>query len=224
MGRKLFGLAVAATLALGMLGTGTASAAGSTSSLNIVHGIPGVDVEVCVNGTVAIPDFNPGDVVTGVSLPAGTYDVKIVASGDACGDPAILGANGIDLAAGKDYTAIAYLAADGEPTLGLFKNNVKPLAAGKARLTVRHTAAAPAVDVWANGGVLLQEVRNGDSATLAVPTGVYATWVSLPGGYEPVIGPAVLKLKNGTAYQVYAWGDGTTGYRVAVVAAKVGVK
>ncbi len=221
MRKKLLGLAVAASLAVSILGVGTASAA--DASLNVVHGIPGVDVDVCVNGAAAIPDFNPGEVVTGVPLPAGTYDVKIVAAGDACTDAAILEATGIELASGKNYTAIAYLMEDGTPTLGLFKNNVKPLDRGIARLTVRHTAAAPAVDVWANGDVLLQDVPNGASATMKVPTGVYAAWVSLPNDFAPVIGPAVVKLDKGIAYQVYAWGDGTSGYDFAVVALPVGI-
>jgi hypothetical protein len=222
MRKRLLGLGVAATLAVSMLGVGTASAA--DASLNVVHGIPGVDVEVCVNGAVAIPDFNPGEVVTGVPLAAGTYDVKIVAGGDTCDDTAILEAEGVELASDKNYTAIAYLTADGSPTLGLFKNNVKALKSGLARLTVRHTAAAPAVDVWANGAVLLEDVPNGASATLKVPSGVYAAWVSLPNDYQPVIGPAVLDLQAGTAYQVYAWGDGTAGYDFAVVAVEVGTK
>ena len=222
MRKRLVGLGVAATLAVSMLGVGTASAA--DASLNFVHGIPGVDVEVCVNGGVAIPGFNPGEVVTGVPLPAGTYDVKIVAAGDTCDDPAILEATGIERASDKNYTAIAYLMEDGTPTLGLFKNNVKPLAKGTARLTIRHTAAAPAVDVWANGATILSDVPNGASATLKVPTGVYAAWVSLPDDFAPVIGPAVLKLERGTAYQVYAWGSAGAGYDFAVVAVPVGTK
>ncbi len=222
MRKRLLGLGVAATLAVSMLGVGTASAA--DASLNVVHGIPGVDVEVCMNGAVAIPEFNPGEVVTGVPLPAGTYDVKIVAASNTCDDEAILEADGVELARNKNYTAIAYLTADGSPTLGLFKNNVKALRSDTARLTVRHTAAAPAVDVWANGAVLLEDVPNGASATMKVPTGVYAAWVSLPGDYAPVIGPAVLDLQEGTAYQVYAWGNGTSGYDFAVVALEVGTK
>jgi hypothetical protein len=222
MRKRLLGLGVAATLAVSMLGVGTASAA--DASLNVVHGIPGVDVEVCVNGAVAIPGFNPGEVVTGVPLPAGAYDVKVVAAGDTCDDTAILEATGIELASDKDYTAIAYLMEDGTPTLGLFKNNVKPLAKGTARLTIRHAAAAPAVDVWANGSVLLEDVPNVASATLKVPTGIYAAWVSLPNDYAPVIGPAVLKLERGTAYQVYAWGSADAGFDFAVVAVPVGIK
>ncbi|MGZ8607450.1 MAG: DUF4397 domain-containing protein, partial [Actinomycetota bacterium] len=166
MRKRLLGLGVAATLAVSMLGVGTASAA--DASLNVVHGIPGVDVEVCVNGDVAIPGFNPGEVVTGVALPAGSYEVKIVAAADTCDDAAILEATGIALASDRNYTAIAYLSEDGTPTLGLFKNNVRPVPARSARLTIRHTAAAPAVDVWANGGVLLQDVPNGASASIRV--------------------------------------------------------
>lgn len=220
MRKRLLGLGVAATLAVSMLGVGTASAA--DASLNVVHGIPGVDVEVCVNGDVAIPGFTPGEVVTGVALPAGAYDVKIVAAGDTCDDAAILEATGVELASDRNYTAIAYLSEDGTPTLGLFRNNVRPVPARSARVTIRHTAAAPAVDVWANGGVLLQDVPNGASATMRVPAGVYAAWVSLPGDHAPVIGPAVLKLAKGTAYQVYAWGNADAGYDLAVVGVPVG--
>jgi hypothetical protein len=223
MTKRSWGIAVAAVLFFSALWTPTASAS-ATASMNVVHGIPGVDVEVCVNGSIAIDDFNPGEVVTGVDLPAGDYNVKLVAAGDVCGDPAILAANGLRLRGGRNYTAIAYLKADGTPTLGLFANNARPLArAGVARLTVRHTAAAPRVDVWANGSVLLRDVRNGESATMRVPTGVYAMWASLPNRLRPVIGPSVLRLERGTAYQVYAWGNATAGYRFAVVAVHVGV-
>ena len=220
MKKRLLGVGVAAALAVSTMSVGSASAA--DASLNVVHGIPGVTVEVCVKGSVAIPGFAPGDVVAGVPLPAGAYDVKIVGEGNTCDDPAILEAAGIELAGNKNYTAVAHLTEDGTPTLSLFTNQIRPPAKGIARLTIRHTAAAPPVDVWANGRVLLEDVPNGASATLKVRPGVYATWVSLPNDYAPVIGPAVLKLKRGVAYQVYAWGSAAAGYDFAVVAVPVG--
>jgi hypothetical protein len=222
MWKRLVGLGIAMTVAVSMLGTGTAVAADAT--VNVVHAIPGVDVEVCVNGDVAIPGFNPGAVVTGVALPAGSNDLTIVPAGETCDDPAILQAAGVELAGGRNYTAIAHLTEDGTPTLGLFRNNVRPVVKGTARVTIRHTAAAPAVDAWANGGVLLEDVTNGASATRRVPTGVYAVWASLPGEFAPVIGPDVLKLARGMAYQVYAWGSAVSGYEFAVVAQRVGVR
>ena len=222
MRKRFLGLAVAASLAISLFGMSTANAADAT--LNVVHGIPGVDVNVCVNGTEAIPDFSFGDVVTGVPLADGLYTFKIVAAADACTATGILVAADVALTGGKNYTAVAYLEEDGTPTLGLYKNGTKPVDKGTSRLLVRHNAAAPAVDVWANGAPLVTDFMNGETAKAIVPQGVYAAWVSLPGDYEPVIGPAVLKLGKGFNYEVYAIGDATAGYTFAVVATKVGVK
>lgn len=222
MRKRLFGLAIAASLAVATLGVGTANAADAT--LNVVHGIPGVDVNVCVDGGEAIPDFSYGEVVTGVALPAGNYDVKIVAAMDDCSGSAILEATGVELMDGKNYTAIAYLMEDGMPTLGLFKNPTKPVDKGAAKMVVRHTAAAPAVDVWVNGATVFTDLANGETRKVVVPKGVYAGWVSLPGDYMPVIGPEVVKVQKGFMYQIYAIGDATNGYGFAFVATKVGVK
>lgn len=55
--KRLLGLLVAATLATPVLGVMPASAA--DASLNVVHGIPGVDVDVCLNGSEAIRTSPP---------------------------------------------------------------------------------------------------------------------------------------------------------------------
>jgi hypothetical protein len=222
MGKRAVGTVLAATLAATLLSAAPASAADAT--LNVVHGIPGVDVDVCVNGAEAISDFNPGEVVTGVSLPAGSYDVKIVGVADDCDDAAILQANDLELASGKNVTAVAYLAEAGAPTFGLFTNKVQALPKATARIQVRHTAEAPEVNVWANGGPLVTGLANGETATARVPKGIYAAWVSLPGDFQPVIGPAVLKLRAGHAYQVYAWGSPAAGFAFAVVDLDVGIR
>ena len=135
MRRKLLGLGVAAAVAVGLLGTvGTANAASGTAKLNVVHGIPGVTVDVCVDGSKAIPNFHPGDVVKGVALPAGSHTFKIVAQGDACSATGILVVT-TPLKAGEDYAAVAALNPKGNPKLLLFTNNVNPTKPGDARLT-----------------------------------------------------------------------------------------
>jgi len=226
MRKTMIGLVAVGALGLGLVSTGPADARTGDATLNVVHGIPGVTVNVCVNGQDAIPDFQPGDVVSGVELPEGSYDVKIVAASDACAGAAILEADGVNLTAGKSYTAVANLNADGTPNIKLFTNNVKPVRAGKARLVIRHTAEAPAVNVWANGAVLIggDDFVWGASRGFVVPKGSYKAKVTLPGQSKAVIGPATLTLKPGSAYQVYAWGDGTDGYGLAVVATRVGTK
>ena len=224
MRKRFIGFAVAAGLAASMF-TGTAAQAAGKATINVVHGIPGVNVAICVDGAKAIPAFAPGDVATGVILPSGAHALKVVAQGQACDAAAILSAD-VTLANGGNYTVVANLDADGAPNLKVFSNAVGKTNAGKARLTVRHTAQAPAVNVWANGVPLItgSSFTWGDSATLQVPKGIYAAWVSLPGDFEPVIGPAVLRLKAGFAYQVYAWGSGAAGYHLSVVAVQVGTK
>jgi hypothetical protein len=223
MRKKLMGLGLAATLVVGLVMAGGAASAGGKATLNVVHGIPGMTVGVCVDGSKAIPGFAPGEVVKNIQLPATSHTFKIVAQGNPCGGAGILVVT-TPLEAGKNYTAIANLNASGDPNLKLYTNNVKPTKPGNARLTVRHTADAPAVNVWANGAKLIGGTKFtwGKSATLQTPKGIYATWVSLPGDYTPVIGPAVLKLKAGHAYQVYAWGNGASGYNFAVVRLNVG--
>jgi hypothetical protein len=223
MRKKLMGLGLVAGLVMGLVAAGGPAGAAGKATLNVVHGIPGVTVDVCVDGSKAIPNFAPGDVVKNVELAAGSHTFKVVAHGDPCGGTAILAATA-PLKAGKNYTAVAALNAKGNPKLVLFTNNVSKTKAGHARLTVRHTADAPAVNVWANGAKLIggKDFTWGKSATLQTRRGIYAAWVSLPGQYAPVIGPAVLRLKAGHAYQVYAWGNGSAGYSFAVVRLAVG--
>jgi Domain of unknown function (DUF4397) len=222
MRKKVMGLALVFATALTLFGAQAASAGGRMATLNVVHGIPGLNVDVCVNGAKAISDFEPGDVVAGVKLAAATYHLGVVAAGDPC-SAEVLAADAT-LKGGRNYTAIANLDASGTPNLKLFWNNIKPVQKGNARIVVRHTAEAPAVNVWANGSKIIGHdwFRWGKQKGLQVPKGIYAAWVSLPGDYQPVIGPAVLNVSAGYAYQVYAWGSAGGGYALAVVPVHVG--
>ena len=224
MMRKLIGVAVAGAFAMTMIGTGAASARAADATLNVVHGIPGLTVDVCVNGDTAISDFMPGDVVAGVKLPAGTYHLGVVAAGAKC-SAEILAANAT-VAGGRNYTVVANLNASGTPNLKIFTNNVTKVDHGDVRLQVRHTAEAPAVNVWANGSPLSRgnKFTWGQKRVWTVPEGNYRVKVTLPGSSKAVIGPATLKTEAGYAYQVYAWGNASAGFDLAVVPVWVGQK
>jgi hypothetical protein len=197
------------------------AAAARTATVNVVHGIPGATVNVCVDGGAAIRDFTYGEKAVGVALPAGKHRVRVVAAGKPCSSAAILRHRYV-LDAGRNYTVVAAVRPSGAPALRAFVNDVRRVDAGKARLTVRHTAQAPAVNVWANGAKLIGGHRytSGDSRTFAVPKGSYRVKVTLPDRRKPVIGPTSLMLRSGRAYQVYA--VGTPGdYRLVVARAKL---
>lgn len=187
--------------------TAPANAAGDDAAVSVLHGVPGATVDVYANGKSLLTDFKPGTLTDPVMLPAGSYDLKVTAAGAGADGAAVIEAKGVTVPAGANITVVAHLSADGTPVLTPYVNDTSKVAAGKARLTVRHDAAAPAVDVRANGTPALKNLANPDEATAVVAAGTISADVVLAGTDTVVIGPADLTLKEGTNTIVYAWGS-----------------
>jgi hypothetical protein len=175
--------------------------------LSVLHGVPDLTVDVYVNGERTLNDFKPGTLAGPLSLDAGTYEVAITASdAENDSDPAI-GPVDLKLEGGGNYTAVAHLNSDGEPTATLFRNDTAKTKAGQGRLTVRHTAAAPAVDVLAGGKAVISDLSNPDEKVLDLPAGTVEAAVAAAGTTDPVIGPAEVSVAEGKNTIVYAWGS-----------------
>jgi hypothetical protein len=209
-------LAAAAAGGLAVLAAPPALAE-STATVSILHAVPGVPVDVYANGKELIPNFQPGTLTDPLSLPAGSYDLAIFPAGSnpATTQPAASAA-GVTVPAGANATVVAHLTETGTPVLTPFVNDVSPVPAGQARVVVRHTAAAPAVDIRAGGKVVAPGLVNPKEATLTVPAGTITADVALTGTSTVAIGPADLKLAEGTVTAVYAWGSAAAGYQLAV--------
>lgn len=184
-----------------------ASAAEGDAQLSVLHAVPGVTVDVYVNGALTLDDFTPGTLAGPLPLPAGTYSVAITASDAADASAPVIGPVDLTLAANGNYTAVAHLDASGAPTATLFTNDTATLAAGEGRLTVRHVAAAPAVDVLAGGSPVITNLANPGESVLTLPAGVVSASVAATGTTDPVIGPADVDVAEGTNTIVYAWGS-----------------
>lgn len=196
------------------------AAAQETGTVTVVHGVPDTPVDVYVNGEPTLPGFQPGTVTDPLSLPPGDYEIEIFAAGAdaATEEPVITGS--ASLPAGANASIVAHLSEAGAPTLTTFVNDTSDVAAGQARLVVRHTAAAPAVDVLAGGEPVLTGLSNPNEASVEVPAGTVSAAVAATGTTEPVIGPADLTLEAGTLTAVYAIGsleDGTLDLLVQTV-------
>jgi len=197
-------------LMLAMLAFAVPAHAQDTSTVTILHGVPGLDVDVYANDDVLVSDFAPGDSFGPAELPAGDYDIAVRPAGDdADSDPAI--AAPITVPAGVNATAVAHLDADGAPTLTVFVNDVSTIDAGEARLVVRHTAAFGAVDVLAGGDALISSLSNPDEAAMDVPAATYDVAVTAAGDASTEALRTDLTLEEGTAYFVHAIGDPTEG-------------
>lgn len=191
------------------------------ATVSVLHGVPGLTVDVYVDGEELIPDFAPGTLTDPMMLPEGSYDIEIYADGDdpASAEPA-LSAEGLQVPGGANLTLAAHLDADGAPMLSAFVNDVSTLDAGQARLTVRHAAAAPAVDVRAGGSPVIEGLTNPDEQTLELDAATVSADVVLVGTQDVVLGPADLDLAEGTSTIVYAWGsaqDGTLDLAVQTI-------
>lgn len=202
----LAGIAAGAVAALGMIAPATADTAGD-AVLSVLHGIPDTPVDVYVNGELTLDDFQPGDLAGPLDLPAGDYEVALTAP-DATDDSSpVLGPVTLTLDADTNYTAVAHLDESGAPTVTPYVNDLSPTAAGEGRLTVRHDAAAPAVDVLAGGTPVIEGLANPDEASLDLPAGTVEASVAAAGTTDPVIGPAPVEIQEGVLTIVYAWGS-----------------
>ena len=204
--RKTLSAAAVLGLGAGALSMSPAFAA-EHAELSVLHGVPDTVVEVYVNGELTLDDFEPGTLAGPLELHAGSYDLAITAPDAADASEPIIGPVTADLQTGMSYTAAAHLDAEGNPTAALFTNDMSEIEAGKSHLTVRHVAAAPAVDVLAGDQAIITGLENPNEETLPVDAGTVSASVAAAGTTEPVIGPADLELAEGTHNIVYAWGS-----------------
>lgn len=200
-------VAVLAAAAVALIGAAPAHAAAATSKVYVVHGIPGTPVDVWVNNVKTLPNFQPKDVAGPLDLPEGSYNLALTAPGAADTSAAILKVDGAAVPGGANLTLVAHLKADGSPTITPFVNDVSPVGAGKARLVVRHTAAAPAVDVRAGGTPVFSNLTNPNEAKADVAAGSLSADVVAAGSTTVVLGPTTLNLAEGTSTIVYAIGS-----------------
>lgn len=206
--RRSLHVAAAALVAMTglILATTSPATAAGESMVSVVHGIPGQPVDVYVNGKKTLDTFAPATVAGPLTLAEGTYDVALTKPGEAVGS-AVLENKALSVPGGKNLSLVAHLDAAGKPALTAFVNDTGMIKAGEARLVVRHTAAAPAVDVRASGKPVFTNLTNPNEETADLPAGTVNADVTLAGSGTVVLGPKDLNLAAGTSTIVYAIGS-----------------
>jgi hypothetical protein len=143
------------------------------ASVYVVHGIPGLDlaldpdlpVDVYVNDALTLAGLKFKQVKGPLSLPAGTYNIKIAPEGTTT---YVIEAD-VPFYPMETTAVIAHLTADGGITASKFVYDMSPVSGRRSRFYFQHLAAAPSVDVWTTrvAGSKAQmfsvdDVRNGD--------------------------------------------------------------
>jgi hypothetical protein len=174
--KRRLSLIMIAVLALIVMTAALAVADEHAAQVSVGHGIPDMDlgmeenalpVDIVVDETCVVHDLEFGEFAGPLELEPGTYAVAVALSDDnseTCAGDVVIGPVDLTFEAGQNATVFAHLTEDGEAgpaevdALGLgitatvFDNDVSSVVAGHTRLTVRHTAWAPAVDILLNRG------------------------------------------------------------------------
>ena len=127
MFRHLARLTAAATLTAVSVAVAAPAQAADDAQVSVLHGVPGATVDVYANGDELLTDFEPGTLTDPVSLPAGDYDLKVVAAGDGADGDAVIEANGVAVPGGANITVVAHLDESGTPILTPFVNDTLSL-------------------------------------------------------------------------------------------------
>lgn len=209
---SLIGALIALVASGGVAASATPSqAAVQKASISVFHAIPeglGVDVvDIYADGSRIFNNVKPGEIKS-LRVRPGTYDIGIYANGERPKrDDAVLEVENVTLLPGTCTTLTANLNEVGLPATNVFANCVARNPVGEGRVTVRHIAAAPAVDVLAGGNVLFGNLTNGSSATKRLPAATYALTVDLADSDTRVLGPTNLVISRPFNTIVYVWGS-----------------
>ncbi len=213
--RRLSALVAAGVVVASLFATaGTASAAPGDATLWVVHGVPGATVEVCVNGASAKEDFAYRQKFSTL-MPPGDYTFALYANGANCTGTPITADFTRTVAMNGNYTIVAAVSAQtGKVRFHWFSNDLANTQRGKFRLSIRHVAVAPAVNVFMNKTrMTVPALAQGASKTVQLPWGDYVTRVKVAGTSNTILGPGTRSFESRTAVQLYIIGNATVGYK-----------
>lgn len=192
---------------------GSVTAAEAASRVFVVHGIPGVPVDVYASSAggpipsaPTIPAFQPKQIVD-VQAGPGAFDIRIFAAGaNPQTDEPVIAALGVAIPDDVELSVVAHLDSSGAPTATIYQNDASPVRDGSARVSVRHAAAAPDVQLVANGQPKLA-LTNPYFGDLEVPAATLTLQLQVPFAGTPITSPANVTFASGARYFVYAIGS-----------------
>lgn len=151
--RRLVGWCAALAVLTTVIGAAWASPSGAQESgrVQLVNALMGQPIDVYVSGRILVADLAAGD--TQDLTPLAGRLLRQVELRRSRTSSVLVGPLGSLTVPEQGYqTWVVHLDASGTPTLTQFVDDRGALAAGRSRLTVRHAAAAGAVDVAVSAG------------------------------------------------------------------------
>lgn len=197
--------------------------AGSSDSLatvTVIQGVPGLpaDVDVSINGEYAF-SMDYAESVGPLAFEPGVYKFTISLSGTD------LLTSEEKLEPGVSYSLAAHLLEAGGLAMSMFKNEISPIAPSATRVTVRHLAQAPPIDIVLRGALsssttgrfvarFLGLANSGQAGPIDLPSGPHQVIITPQGVRDLEIGS--LRLAPGASYVINAVGTYPDGVKLIV--------
>lgn len=195
-----------------------ATRSGERAVLAIAHAIPDLGaasaVDVYAGTTRIAQDLDPGDMET-VRLKPGEYDIVVVPAGKSrLSSTPLLVTDDIELRPGGNHTLALHLSKAGRPTTTFFTNKTRTVGQNMGRMTFRHIAQAPSVDVRSRGSRIMTDLGNGEGADTGLMAGDYKVRVVREGTRDKLLPMSVQEITNAPGRQdmgnnriLYLWGS-----------------
>ncbi len=179
----------------------------------IVQAVPKLTVTVTVDGDEVQQDVAEGDIVGPLELAVGSHEVSF-----ADGSQEVTST--VDVTAGGSSDVVVHRPAEvgGPPVVSIYPTPDEPIAPGKARVLLAHTATTAPADVVVDGQTVFTNIANGEFARADVAAGAHEVSL-LPAGVSaaPILGPLDVTLAEGTITAVYAVGNPKDGSMHVIV-------
>ncbi|MEO5662444.1 MAG: DUF4397 domain-containing protein [Nocardioides sp.] len=183
------------------------AASQGTGSVSVIQAVPGIAVDVAIDGKSMSADAELGAIVGPFDLTGGTHTVRFTAD-------SLEVTSTLDVAAGTSTDVVLHLPAevDGDPVVHSYAAPTGSIGPDKARVVLAHTATVAPADVRVNGETVFTNIANGEFAEAELPSGTHRVAL-LPTGQKanPILGPLDVSLDSRTLSMIYAYGNPSDG-------------
>jgi hypothetical protein len=181
---------------------------------------PAAAVDVYANKTRITRNLKTGS-IRGFRMSPGDYDFTIYDRKSDFGKP-LLRVNDFVLKRNGNVTLVIHADPSGELRTTTFTNGTRPNDMGFGRLTIRHVAVAPEVDIQIEGETLFINLANQTEGVGSLPSGLHAVRMVLTEGGETLLTDRQVVINRPMNTIVYLWGSREDGYRLASHRVQVG--
>ncbi len=183
--------------------------AAEDAKVQLLHGVPGIDTDVYVDGEAIAAEFGSGSVAGPIELDPGSHAIalfaassSVPASSDDRTDDSL--ATSTLQVGSKPASLVAHFDESGDISLSVFSEDLRPLDPGAGRVNLRHLMEAETVDSYVDGELV---ATLGPGEELAVEVGAGSILVEFKGEDGTVMTAATVVAADGELASLSAIGS-----------------